>query len=116
MTAQEKQVKMYTIELTENELARALFVMRYVNGVVYGQLLASHAFEKLDVQGIGIDDFESKVAELAKRANLPKIIDYYSIQRDWEAFLGVGEESKNNDILDKIANMERELTELKGML
>lgn len=108
------QKKMHTIELTEHELARVLFVMRCVNGELYARSLTSFAFEKLGVQEIGIDALESKVGELAKAANLPKRIDYYAVQKEWEAFLGIGGENK--EILDKIANMERELAELKCML
>ena len=116
MTTQEKQAKMYTIELTENELARVLFVMRYVNGKVYGKPFTSLAFEKLGAKEIGIGELEPKARELAKTTNIPSCMDYYAIQKEWEAFLGIGEEAKNNGILDKIANMEKELAELKGMV
>lgn len=108
-----KQEKMYTIELTEHELARVLFVMRYVNGEIYGKSIASLAFEKLGVRELGIDATNFKVMELVKVSSIPKLIDYYSIQKEWEAFLGIGE---NKELLDKIANMERELAELKDML
>jgi len=111
MTTQEK---MHTIELSENELARVLFVMRYVNGEIYGEPITSLAFEKLGVRELGIDATNFKVMELVKVSNIPRKIDYYSIQKEWEAFLGIGGENK--EILDKIANMERELAELKGML
>lgn len=116
MPTQEKQTKMHTIELTEHELARVLFVMRYVNGKVYGKPFTSLAFEKLGAKEIGIGDLEPKAKELAKTTNIPSCMDYYAIQKEWETFLGVGEEAKNTDILDKIAKMEKELAELKGML
>lgn len=109
-----KQEKTHTIELTEHELAKVLFVMRYVNGEVYGRSLTTFAFEKLGAKEVGMDAIDSKIKELARTANLPKLIDYYAIQKEWEAFLGIG--GKNKDILIKIANMERELAELKGML
>ena len=112
------QAKMHTIEITEQELARVLFVMSKVNGEIYGKGIPSLAFEKLNINLNHIDGriLYSKIKELAGAANLPKLIDYYPIQKEWEAFLGIGEEVKNKEILDKIADMERELAELKCKL
>lgn len=111
---QMKQEKMHTIELTEQELARVLFVMSTVNGEVFGKSIMSYAYDKLKAKDIGLGNVYSAIEELTKTANLPKLIVYYAIQKEWETFLGIG--CKNKDILDKITNMERELTELKGML
>lgn len=113
-----KYEKMHTIEVTDSELARALFIMRLVNGDVCGRPIDSHAFEKLGVgmKMMGGDVLHSKVEELAKKIGVSMCIDYRYIQNEWESFLGIGEEVKNKGILDKIANMERELAELKGML
>lgn len=110
------QEKMHTIELTEQELARVLFVMSRVNGEVHGTSITYIAFEKLNLKRMGGLKLDSKKEDLAKTANLPVIIDYYAIQKEWEAFLGIGEDAKNKEILDRIANMERELAELKEML
>lgn len=111
-----KQEKMHTIEVSEHELARALFVMYVVNGTNVCRRITSFAFEKLDLNRVGAWGLDSKVKELAKTANLPKLIDYCAVQKEWEAFLGIGEEIKNKEILDKIAIMEIELAELKEML
>ena len=115
-----KYEKMHTIEVTDSELARALFIMRLVNGDVCGRPIDSHAFEKLGVgmKMIGGDVFRSKVNELAKKIGVGTCIDYHYIQNEWESFLGLADEEsvKNKDILSKIANMERELAELKGLL
>lgn len=112
----DKQSKMHTIEISEHELARVLFVMRYVNGEIYGYSITSQALYKLGVPELGIDATNFKLMELAKESNIPKHINYYGIQKEWEAFLGIGEEVNNKDILDKITNMEKELAELKRLL
>lgn len=115
-----KYEKMHTIEVSESELARALFIMRLVNGEVLGVPLTSIASEKLGLGmgKIGGDTLLSKVNELAKKLGVSTCIDYYYIQHEWEAFLGIGdgESIKNKDILNKIARVERDLAELKGML
>lgn len=113
MTTQEK---MHTIELTEQELARVLFVMSRVNGEIHGESVVYLAIEKLNLNQLSASALSSKIDSLARTANLPKIIDYYPIQKEWETFLGIGDEVKNKDILDKIAKMERDLAELKEML
>ena len=111
-----KQVKMHTIELTEHELARVLFVMYVVNGTNDGRRITSLAFEKLDLNRVGAWALDSKMKELAGKANLPELIDYYSIQKEWETYLGVGITDENKVILDKIAKLEKELAELTEML
>lgn len=108
--------KTHTIELTEHELARVLFVMRTINGKVYGKTIASTAYEKLGLSRMGPSALDTKIRELAETADLPKRIDYYAIQDEWEAFLGIGDGVKYKEILDKIISMERELAELKGLL
>ena len=110
------QEKIHTIEISEHELARVLFVMRAINGKVYGKTIASIAYEKLGLSRMGPSALDTKIRDLAKTADLPKRIDYYSIQDEWEAFLGIGDGVKYKEILDKIINMERELSELKKML
>lgn len=115
-----KYEKMHTIEVTDSELARALFIMRLVNGDVCGRPIDSHAFEKLGVgmKMMGGDVLHSKVDELAKKIGVSMCIDYHYIQTEWESFLGIGDGKsvKNKDILNKIARVERELAELKEML
>ena len=108
--------KMHTIEVTDSELARVLFVMYVVNGTNVCRRITSFAFEKLDLNRVSAWEIDSKVKELAKTANLPNLIDYCAVQKEWEAFLGIGGEIRNKEILDKIANMERELAELKKLL
>jgi len=114
-----KQEKMHTVELTEQELARVLFVMGSVGAELYGKSIQTHAYEKLKVEyikdSIGEVKFYAAVDRFYEKAKLPNCnINYYSIQKEWETFLGIG--GKNKDILGKIANMERELAELKVML
>lgn len=103
MTTQEK---MHTIELTSHELARVLFVMRNANGETHGKRVTSTALEKLGAKDIGFDVLHSKEVELAKRANIPTFIDYYEIQKEWESFLGIGKEVKNQGILGKVISLE----------
>ena len=111
MTSQEKT---HTIELTDAELARALFVMRNVNGKDYGRSLSSVALEKLGAKDIGFDALHSKAVELARRSNIPTFLNYYDIQKEWESFLGIV--SMDQATLDKITKLENELAVLKGML
>lgn len=111
-----KQEKMYTIELTEHELARVLFVMNMVNGKIYGSNIAWLAFDKLNLKQVGASAVRSKIEELSRTANLPILINYYPIQKEWETFLGIGIGEEKKALLRKIANMEKELTELKEML
>lgn len=113
MTTQEK---MHTIEISEHELARVLFVMRSVNGKVYDKPISYSAFEKLGLGRIGTSALEVKRSGLTAKANLPKRIDYYLIQDEWEAFLGIGDGVNYKSVLDKIISMEKELAELKKMI
>ena len=107
-----KQTKMYTVELTENELAKVLFVMRSVNGKDAVRSIASFASEKLGVkENTSFDELQSKWEELAKIANLPRFINYYSVQKDWEQFLNVG--GFDQVTLDKAIKQEIEPTVLK---
>lgn len=108
--------KMHTIEISEHELARVLFVMQSINGKVYGKTIESIAYQKLGLRRMDPSALDVKIRNLTETANLPKRIDYYSIQDEWESFLGIGDGVKYKEILDKIINMERELTELKKML
>lgn len=113
-----KYAKKYTIELTENELARVLFIMRAANGRSdYGISLTSFALEKLGVKEIAsFEVLQSKWEELAKIANLPRFINYYSIQKEWETFLGIYIPNDKLDTLNKIDKLEREIAELKETL
>lgn len=111
------QEKMHTIEVSEHELARVLFVMRSMNGELYGsKVIAYSAFEKLGLDRIGASALDTKRRDLAETANLPKQIDYCSVQDEWEAFLGIGDGVKYKTVLDKIISLEKELAQLKGML
>lgn len=113
MTTKEK---MHTIEVSEQELARVLFVMRSINGKVYGKTIASIAYDKLGLSRMGTSALDAKIRGLAETADLPKRIDYNTIQDEWEAFLGVGDGVKYKAVLDKIINMEKELAKLKELL
>ena len=110
-----KRAKMHTLELTETEIARVLFVMKSVYGEeVYGRRITSSILDKLGLEGMAFDDLHSKWEELAKVANIPKAIYYYVVQKEWESFLGIG--GMDQVTLDKIAKLERELAELKGLV
>ena len=113
MTAKEK---MYTIEISEKELARVLFVMRSVNGKVYGKAISYSALGKLMTDRIGTDTLEDKRRVLAEKANLPKCIDYYLVQDEWESFLGISDGVNYKAVLDKVISLEKELAELKKMI
>ena len=106
--------KIHAFELTDAELARALFVMRNVNGKDYGRALSSVAMEKLGAKDIGFHALHTKAIELARRANIPTFINYYDIQKEWESFRGIV--SMDKDTMDKITKLENELAVLKGML
>lgn len=113
MTSKEK---MHTIEISEHELARVLFVMQSINGKVYGKTIESIAYQKLGLRRMDPSRLVAKIRDLAETANLPKRIDYYSIQDEWESFLGIGDGINYKSVLDKIISMERELAELKRLL
>lgn len=108
-----KRTKLYTVELTENELAKVLFVMRSVNGKDAERSITSFATEYLGVKEIAsFEVLQSKWEELAKLANLPRFINYYSIKKEWEQFLNVG--GIDQVTLDKAIKQEREPTVLKN--
>ena len=95
--------KIHTIEISEQELARVLFVMRNANGREdYGRSITSLAAEKLGAEEIGFDVLHPKAMDLAKRAKIPTFINYFEIQKEWESFLGIGDVVKEKDILNKI--------------
>ena len=108
--------KMHTIEISEQELARVLFVMQSINGKVYGKTIESIAYQKLGLRRRDPSTFYAKIRDLAETANLPKRIDYYSIQNEWESFLGIGDGVNYKEILDEIISLQRELVELKRLL
>ena len=109
MTIQEK---IHTLELSEKELAAILFLLNKSNGKstykVWKRCKDILVGEEDD------DDLRIKHKLLSEMCGYDNLIDYYSVEEEWETFLGITE--KNKVILDKIANMERELAELKEML
>lgn len=85
----DKQEKKYTIEVTEHELARVLFIMRNANGKDYGRSLTSIAMEKLGAKDLGFNHLHTKAIELARSAKIPTFMNYCDIQKEWEEFLGI---------------------------
>lgn len=108
MTTQEKT---HTLELSEKELAAILFLLTRSNGTATNQVWSR--CRDILAEFIDRDDFENKHKSLSEECGYTDCIDYYSIEKEWETFLGIGVENK---ILDKIVNMEKELAELKRML
>ena len=109
-----KQAKLHTIELTENELAKVLFVMRNTNGRNHGRCITSIALEALGAKDIDSGALHSKAIKLARTADIPTFLNYYEIQKEWEEFLGIGRIAQGT--LDRIAELEKELAELKGLV
>lgn len=111
MTTKEK---MHTIEISEQELAIIMFSVYKVNGSASFRLWRRcRGILDKRTGSIGIED---KHNLLSKVCGYNNFIDYHTVAEEWEAFLGIGEEVNNKDILDKIISMEKELAELKRLL
>ena len=104
--------KTYTLEVSETELARVMFVMGKVNGHTDGETVYSQANNLLGVRGTyGADDAYLKLHNMLGTGT----IDYNHIQDEWEEALGIGE-TKKSLIQQRIENLEKELDELKKLL
>ena len=107
-----KQEKMHTIELSERELAAILFLLYKTNGESTYQVWKRCT--SILAEGVDRNDFNDKHESLSKMCGYCGYCDYHSVEKEWGAFLGIGD--MNKVALDKIAIMERELAELKRML
>lgn len=82
-----KQEKMHTIELSESELAAILFLLNKSNGKSTYQLWKR--CKDILTKFIDEDDFENKHKSLSEECGYCDYIDYYSVEKEWEDFLGV---------------------------
>ncbi len=108
------QEKMHTLEFSEKELAAILFLLTRSNGKSTHQVWGR--CKDILTSRIDQDDFENKHKSLSEECGYHDYIDYYSVEKEWETFLGIGLADENKEILVKITKMEKELAELKGML
>lgn len=109
--------KMYTLEVTERELARVMFVMGNVNGLTGGESVYSQAYGILGLYGMDNDRqkvYNASYQALHEALDLG-IIDYRRVQEEWEKALGVGK-FKKSPVQQRIENLEKELDELKKLL
>lgn len=106
------QEKKHTLELSEQELAAILFLLTRSNGKSTFQVWKR--CKDILVESTDNDDFEIKHKLLSGMCGYDDYIDYYSVEKEWETFLGIVDTDKAK--LDKIAMLERELSELKGIL
>lgn len=111
MTTQEKT---HMLELSEREIAAILFLLTKSNGTsnyrvwkLCRDILVKTAYREV---------FINKHKSLSEVCGYHNTIDYCSVEKEWETFLGIGISEKNKALLDKIADMEKELAELKEML
>ena len=105
--------KMYTLTVSETELARVMFVMGKVNGQTDGRSVYNQAYNIF-----GFDDYELEPPEAYRalhKALGTDSIDYNSVQEEWEKALGIGK-FKKSPVQQRIENLEKELDELKKLL
>lgn len=103
-------VKTYTLEVSETELARVLFVMGKVNGITDGEAVYS--------QACNIFGFENGIGEGYRALHEvlgTGCIDYLLVKEEWEKSLGIGK-FKKSPVQQRIENLEKELDELKKLL
>lgn len=104
--------KTYTLEVTERELARVMFVMGEVNGLTDGENVYGQAKNLLGVGGIsGVDSAYRSLHNSLGGG----VVDYDFIQEEWEKALGIGK-FKKSPVQQRIENLEKELDELKKLL
>ena len=103
-------IKMYTLEVSETELARVMFVMGMVNGLTDGESVYSQAYNIFRFDYNKVKDFSALHEDLGTHS-----IDYNTVQEEWEKVLGIGE-SKKSPVQQRIENLEKELDELKKLL
>ena len=109
--------KTYTLEVSERELARAMFVMGPVNGLIDGESVYSQAYDILGVYGMDGDRekaYHASYKALHEALGLV-VIDYCMVQEEWEKALGIGK-FKKSPVQQRIENLEKELDELKKLL
>lgn len=106
--------KLRTVELSEEELALIMFLLYKVNGSASPRLWG-RCRGILD-KNLGFGGIEDKHNLLSKKCGYDNFINYRSVAKEWEALLGIGEEAKNQEVLNKITSLEKELAELKEML
>lgn len=102
--------KTYTLEVSETELARVMFVMGKANGFTEGETVFNQACNIL-----GFENNSDAVYYALHEALGTSIIDYNTVQKEWEKVLGIGEFKKSN-VQQRIENLEKELDELKKLL
>lgn len=106
--------KLHTVELSEEELALIMFLVYKVNGSAALRLWG-RCRGILD-KNLGFSGIEDKHNLLSKVCGYNNPINYRSVSQEWEALLGIGEEAKNQEVLNKITSLEKELTKLKELL
>lgn len=104
---------MYTIEVSERELARAMFVMGKVNGWTDGESVYSQAYDILCSREMV--ETREKAFHVLHEALGTDAIAYTLVQEEWEKALGIGE-FKKSPAQQRIENLEKELDELKKLL
>lgn len=103
-------VKMYTLEVSETELARVMFVMGRVNGLTDGESVYSQAYDIFGFENHSFEDYHALYEALGLSC-----IDYLLVREEWEKALGVGK-FKKSPVQQRIENLEKELDELKKLL
>lgn len=103
-------VKMYTLEVSETELARVMFVMGRVNGLTDGESVYSQAYDIFGFENHSFEDYHALYEALGLSC-----IDYLLVREEWEKALGVGK-FKKSPLEERIENLEKELDELKKLL
>lgn len=105
--------KTHTLEVSETELARVMFVMGKVNGYTDGKSVYGQACNILGFGKIG--DTGEEVYHALHEVLGTKGVSYTIVQKEWEKALGIGE-SKKSPVRQRIENLEKELDELKKLL
>lgn len=85
MTTQEK---MHTLELNEKELAAIFFLLASSNGKATHRVW--ERCNEILTNSVDFDDFETKHKSLSEVCGYPDLVDYYSVEKEWETFLGIG--------------------------
>lgn len=99
MTAQEKAL---TLELSEKELAAILFLLNKANGRSTYQVWSR--CKDILLEFIDRDAFEVKHESLSEECGYYGCIDYHSVEKEWEDFLGVS--GANKEIKENLREIE----------
>lgn len=106
--------KTYTLEVSETELARVMFVMARISGLTDGESVYNQAFNIFELGGM--DDASMEVFNaLHEVLEKDGVAAYHLVQEEWEKALGIGE-FKKSPVQQRIENLEKELDELKKLL